>query len=174
MLTGEPIPVLKQPGDPITAGTLNQSGAIALQATRTGEETTLAQIVALVEEAQTRKAPVQKLADTVAGYFTYGVLAIASLTFLFWYLAGTKIWPHVLSPMADMMGHGMAQPTSTSPLLLSLKLAIAVLVIACPCALGLATPTAILVGNDAGCRTGHFNQRRRHFRACPSARYCSF
>ncbi|MBD2018018.1 copper-translocating P-type ATPase [Microcoleus sp. FACHB-53] len=154
MLTGEPIPVLKQPGDPITAGTLNQSGAIALKATRTGEETTLAQIVALVEEAQTRKAPVQKLADTVAGYFTYGVLAIASLTFLFWYLAGTKIWPHVLSPMADMMGHGMAQPTSTSPLLLSLKLAIAVLVIACPCALGLATPTAILVGTTLGAERG--------------------
>ena len=154
MLTGEPIPVLKQPGDPITAGTLNQSGAIALQATRTGEETTLAQIVALVEEAQTRKAPVQKLADTVAGYFTYGVLAIASLTFLFWYLAGTKIWPHVLSPMADMMGHGMAEPTSTSPLLLSLKLAITVLVIACPCALGLATPTAILVGTTLGAERG--------------------
>jgi len=153
MLTGEPMPVLKQPGDSVTAGTLNQSSVIALSATRTGEETTLAQIVALVEEAQTRKAPVQKLADAVAGYFTYGVLALASLTFLFWYFAGTKIWPDVLSPMADMMGHGMvAQPTS--PLLLSLKLAIAVLVIACPCALGLATPTAILVGTSLGAERG--------------------
>ena len=152
MLTGEPIPVLKQSGDPVAAGTLNQSGVIALKATRTGEETTLAQIVALVEEAQTRKAPVQKLADIVAGYFTYGVLAIASLTFLFWYLVGTKIWPHILSPMADMAGHAMMQPTS--PLVLSLKLAIAVLVIACPCALGLATPTAILVGTSLGAERG--------------------
>jgi Cu2+-exporting ATPase len=112
----------------------------------------LAQIVTLVEEAQTRKAPVQQLADTVAGYFTYGVLAIASLTFLFWYIAGTKIWPDVLLPMADHMGHMIVQPTS--PLLLSLKLAIAVLVIACPCALGLATPTAILVGTSIGAERG--------------------
>jgi Cu2+-exporting ATPase len=152
MLTGEPMPVLKQPGDTVTAGTLNQSGVISINATRTGEETTLAQIVALVEEAQTRKAPVQQLADTVAGYFTYGVLAIASLTFLFWYIAGTKIWPDVLLPMADHMGHMIVQPTS--PLLLSLKLAIAVLVIACPCALGLATPTAILVGTSIGAERG--------------------
>jgi Cu2+-exporting ATPase len=152
MLTGEPMPVLKQPGDTITAGTLNHSGVIALKATRTGKETTLAQIVALVEEAQTRKAPIQKLADTVAGYFTYGVLAIASLTFLFWDIVGTKIWPQVLSPMPDAMGHAM--PMSPSPLLLSLKLAIAVLVIACPCALGLATPTAILVGTSIGAERG--------------------
>jgi Cu2+-exporting ATPase len=152
MLTGEPMPILKQPGDTVTAGTLNQSGVIALKATRTGKETTLAQIVALIEEAQIRKAPVQQLADTVAGYFTYGVLAIASMTFLFWYIAGTKIWPEVLSPMGDMAGHAMVGPTS--PLLLSLKLAIAVLVIACPCALGLATPTAILVGTSVGAERG--------------------
>jgi Cu2+-exporting ATPase len=152
MLTGEAVPILKQPGDTVTAGTINQSGVIVIKATRTGEETTLAQIVALVEEAQTRKAPVQQLADTVAGYFTYGVLAIASLTFLFWYVAGTKIWPHVLSPMSEAMGHMMVH--HTSPLLLSLKLAIAVLVIACPCALGLATPTAILVGTSIGAERG--------------------
>ncbi|HEY9727493.1 MAG TPA: heavy metal translocating P-type ATPase [Chroococcales cyanobacterium] len=152
MLTGEPMPVLKQPGDTVTAGTLNQSGVMTIQATRTGSETTLAQIVKLVEEAQTRKAPVQKLADTVAGYFTYGVLAIASLTFLFWYCAGTKIWPDVISPMMGMAGHAMMQPPS--PLVLSLKLAIAVLVIACPCALGLATPTAILVGTSIGAERG--------------------
>ncbi len=156
MLTGEPMPVLKQPGDTVTAGTLNQSGVIAIKATRTGEETTLAKIVSLIEEAQTRKAPVQHLADTVAGYFTYGVLAIASLTFLFWYVAGTKIWPEVLLPMGHAESHQMMmmmeQPLS--PLLLSLKLAIAVLVIACPCALGLATPTAILVGTSLGAERG--------------------
>jgi Cu2+-exporting ATPase len=155
MLTGEPMPVLKQPGEPVTAGTLNQSGVMTLKATRTVSETTLAKIVALVEEAQTRKAPIQQLADTVAGYFTYGVLAIALLTFLFWYFAGTKIWPDVLLPMAHAESHMMmAMPTATSPLLLSLKLAIAVLVIACPCALGLATPTAILVGTSIGAERG--------------------
>jgi len=152
MLTGEPLPVSKQVGDKVTGGTLNQSGVIVLKATRTGSETTLAQIVALVESAQTRKAPVQQLADTVAGYFSYGVLAIASLTFLFWYLAGTKIWPEVLSSMTVGSAHSMAM--STSPLLLSIKLAIAVLVIACPCALGLATPTAILVGTSLGAEQG--------------------
>ena len=155
MLTGEPMPVLKQPGDTVAAGTLNQSGVMTLKATRTVSETTLAKIVALVEEAQTRKAPIQQLADTVAGYFTYSVLAIAFLTFLFWYFAGTKIWPDVLLPMAHAESHMMmAMPTATSPLLLSLKLAIAVLVIACPCALGLATPTAILVGTSIGAERG--------------------
>lgn len=155
LLTGEPLPILKQVGDVVTAGTLNQSGMIVIKATRTGDDTTLAKIVALVEEAQIRKAPVQQLADTVAGYFTYSVLAIAFLTFLFWYVAGTKIWPHVLLPMAHAESHMvMSMPMPTSPLLLSLKLAIAVLVIACPCALGLATPTAILVGTSIGAERG--------------------
>ncbi|MFW6264442.1 MAG: heavy metal translocating P-type ATPase, partial [Cyanobacteriota bacterium] len=149
MLTGESIPVLKQPGDCVAAGTLNQSGAIAFKVTQTGENTTLANIIRLVEDAQTRKAPVQQLADQVAGYFAYGVMTIALLTFLFWQLAGTKLWPDVLMTT----GHeGMSM--ATSPLLLSLKLAIAVLVIACPCALGLATPTAILVGTSIGAEKG--------------------
>lgn len=155
LLTGEALPVQKQAGDAVTAGTLNQSSVFVFKATRTGEDTTLAKIVALVEEAQTRKAPVQQLADTVAGYFTYTVLAIAFLTFLFWYVVGTKIWPSVLLPMAANHEHlMMSMPHATSPLLLSLKLAIAVLVIACPCALGLATPTAILVGTSLGAERG--------------------
>ncbi|MDX2228413.1 MAG: heavy metal translocating P-type ATPase [Leptolyngbyaceae cyanobacterium bins.349] len=162
MLTGESIPVLKQPGDWVAAGTLNQSGAIAMRATRTGCDTTIAQIIALVETAQTRKAPIQKLADTVAGYFTYGVMAIASLTFLFWYFLGTQLWPHILSHSSgamgthDLMAHHLFTQhlTTPSPLLLSLKLAIAVLVVACPCALGLATPTAILVGSGIGAERG--------------------
>lgn len=162
MLTGEPFPVIKQLGDTVTAGTLNQSSAFALQATRIGADTTLAQIVALVEAAQTRKAPVQKLADTVAGYFTYGVLAAGILTFLFWYFIGTHIWTEVLFP-GQMSSHDMsphaqhlanAQLLQPSPLLLSLKLAIAVLVVACPCAMGLATPTAILVGTGVGAQKG--------------------
>ncbi|PMB23759.1 heavy metal translocating P-type ATPase [Fischerella thermalis] len=157
MLTGEAVPVLKQRGDTVTAGTLNQSGAIAIEATRTGNDTTLAQIVALVEAAQIRKAPVQKLADTVAGYFTYGVLAAAVLTFLFWYFIGTHVW-HDVSIWAGMnMAHhyyGVPIPTHHSPLLVSLKLAIAVMVVACPCALGLATPTAILVGTAIAAERG--------------------
>ena len=162
MLTGESIPVVKQKLDAVAAGTINQSGAIVMRATRTGKETTVAQMVALVQAAQTRKAPIQNLADTVAGYFVYGVMAISALTFLFWYFAGTHIWPSVLLGQGLMdMGHGAMDMGNSllithyqSPLLLSLKLAIAVLVIACPCALGLATPTAILVGSGIGAERG--------------------
>ncbi|MBU7582540.1 MAG: copper-translocating P-type ATPase [Nostoc sp. TH1S01] len=160
MLTGEAVPVSKQPGDVVTAGTINQSGAIAIQATRTGNDTTLAQIVALVEAAQTRKAPVQKLADKVAGYFTYGVLTASVLTFVFWYFFGTHLWPNIIiSSGMEMMSHTAHShnspfPTPHSPLLTSLKLAIAVMVVACPCALGLATPTAILVGTGIGAERG--------------------
>jgi Cu2+-exporting ATPase len=161
MLTGEALPVIKQLGDLVTAGTLNQSGAIAIQATRTGSDTTLAHIVALVEDAQTRKAPVQKLADTVAGYFTYGVLTAALLTFIFWFFWGTHIWPDItMSSSMEMAHHSplgtqhSELPTHYSPLLISLKLAIAVMVVACPCALGLATPTAILVGTGLGAERG--------------------
>ncbi len=138
LLTGESLPIVKQAGDPVIAGTVNQSGAISIEVTRTGDDTTLAQIIALVEAAQTRKAPVQKLADTVAGYFTYGVLTIAILTALFWYIIG--IHNPNLEPLA----------TTLTPL----KAAIAVMVVACPCALGLATPTAILVGTGIGADRG--------------------
>ncbi len=157
MLTGEAVPVIKQPGDPVTGGTLNQSGAIAIQTTRTGSDTTLAQIVTLVEAAQTRKAPVQKLADTVAGYFTYGVLTASVLTFVFWYFFGTHIWTDItMSVDMEMISHAHHSqlPTPHSPILISLKLAIAVMVVACPCALGLATPTAILVGTAMGAERG--------------------
>ncbi|MGG6296218.1 heavy metal translocating P-type ATPase [Leptolyngbya sp. AN02str] len=178
MLTGESAPVLKQPGDRVSAGTLNQTGAIALKATRTGADTTLAHIISLVETAQTRKAPIQRLADVVAGYFTYGVMAIASFTFLFWYFVGIPLWHDAIAShgiLAMGHAHGMMQPgivqpgmeamTSALPMsdispalphpfVLSLKLAIATLVIACPCALGLATPTALLVGSSLGAEHG--------------------
>lgn len=150
MLTGESQPVSKQEGDRVIAGTLNQSGMLRVRATQTGAQTTLAQMVALVEAAQTRKAKIQRLADIVAGYFTTGVIAIALCTFLFWYFLGTHWWPEVLTLGGD--DHGMI--LSTSPLLLSVKLAISVLVIACPCSLGLATPTAILVGSGIGAQQG--------------------
>jgi Cu2+-exporting ATPase len=152
MLTGEAIPVAKTVGDQVQAGTLNQSGVISIKAQHTGKDTTLAQIIRWVEDAQTRKAPIQQLADTVAGYFAYGVMAIASVVFLFWYFLGTRIWSD-LSPTM-IMDQGMEMTMNPDPLLLSLKLAIAVLVVACPCALGLATPTAILVGTSIGAEQG--------------------
>lgn len=179
MLTGEFEPVPKEMGMAVSAGSLNLSGPLVMTVTQTGAATTLARLIELVETAQARKAPIQRLVDQVAGYFTYGVMAVAVLTFVFWYGFGTKIWPDVLthadlwmtgmhhgghlSAMSqDAMGQGaMGQdainPVSavgTTPLLLSLKLAIAVLVVACPCSLGLATPTAMLVGSGLGAERG--------------------
>lgn len=169
MLTGESLPVSKQPGDEVIGGTFNQAGAITLQISRTGTDTTLAQMVHLVETAQTRKAPIQGLADVISGYFTYGVLACAALTFGFWYFVGFPAWPevaasmmgpvhhpldhHLAAQMSDDVASAALLPNSVR-LLVSLKLAIAVVVVACPCALGLATPTAILVGSGMGAERG--------------------
>jgi P-type Cu2+ transporter len=156
MLTGESRPVEKGAGDRVMAGTLNQSSAVVMEATRTGSETAIAQIIQCVEAAQARKAPIQRLADQVSGYFVYGVMAIATLTFLFWALVGTHLWPEVLHYAGS--GTHPLEASAMNPdrlgLLLSLKLAIAVLVVACPCALGLATPTAIVVGTSLGAEQG--------------------
>ena len=176
MITGESIPVAKGAGDEVIAGTLNQSGAITLQVSRTGTNTTLGQMIQLVETAQTRKAPIQGFADLISGYFTYGVLACAVLTFCFWYFVGAPLWPDVATSAmghlhhaaghhvaAQMAEHSVTAATSQAVtaelsgslrLLVSLKLAIAVIVVACPCALGLATPTAILVGSGLGAEQG--------------------
>lgn len=164
MLTGESLPALKRPGDEVAAGTLNQSGAITLKVARTGDQTTLAQMIHLVETAQTRKAPIQGFADLISGYFTYGVLTCAALTFGFWYFVGLPLWPEILSAVVAHAHHspvhssmettGELLVTGSSRLLVSLKLAIAVVVVACPCALGLATPTAILVGSGMGAEQG--------------------
>jgi Cu2+-exporting ATPase len=167
MLTGEALPVVKSAGAPVTAGSLNLTSLITIRATRTGRDTTLAQIIALVEAAQTRKAPIQRLADLIAGYFTYGVMTLAGFTFCFWYWIGLPLWSdvidahlpqipsvHAMMPMGAEMAQEIPEFGHPSPLLLSLKLAIAVLVIACPCALGLATPTAILVGSSLGAEQG--------------------
>lgn len=154
MLTGESLPAEKQPGDPVVAGTLNQTGAIALKVTETGTETVLAQMIHLVEAAQARKAPIQRLADIISGYFTYGVLTLATLTFAFWYFFGLSRWPAVMESALGAVHADHTMTLQSSMLLVSLKLAIAVLVIACPCALGLATPTAILVGSGMGAERG--------------------
>ena len=142
LLTGESLPVFKTEEDLICAGTINQSEMVIVETNNSGSETVLGQIIATVEAAQSRKAPVQKLADTVSGYFTYGIISIALLTFIFWYGIGTQIWSEILPSL------------ETSQMILSLKLAIDVLVISCPCALGLATPTAILVGTSLGAEHG--------------------
>ncbi|MEI6379783.1 MAG: heavy metal translocating P-type ATPase [Cyanobacteriota bacterium ELA615] len=149
MLTGESIPVAKSFGDIVVGGSLNQSGTIIVQVERIGSQTTLAQIVEAVETAQARKAPVQQLADKVAGYFTYGVMSAAALTFAYWLWRGSLV---ISLPLGAH--HHQNISSSSSPLLLSLKLAISVLVIACPCALGLATPTAILVGTGIAAQKG--------------------
>ncbi|NEQ52683.1 MAG: copper-translocating P-type ATPase [Leptolyngbya sp. SIO3F4] len=155
MVTGESLAVTKQPGDWVIGGTLNQTGSITIKVNRTGTDSTLAQMITLVEAAQTRKAPIQGLADTLSGYFTYGILTLALLTFLFWYGLGLSVWPEAaqaaLNPHHMQHSHHVLE---TSKLLVSLKLAISVVVIACPCALGLATPMAILVGSGIGAQRG--------------------
>ncbi|WP_311154169.1 heavy metal translocating P-type ATPase [uncultured Streptococcus sp.] len=130
MMTGESIPIEKKVGDTITSATINQNGSVDYQATRVGSDTTLAQIVRLVEEAQGSKAPIAALADKISLYFVPIVLSLATLSALGWYfLAGESLG-------------------------FSLSIFIAVLVIACPCALGLATPTAIMVGTGKGAENG--------------------
>ncbi|CAI5462254.1 unnamed protein product [Closterium sp. Yama58-4] len=142
-ITGEPLPVLKQAGDEVTAGTVNFNGAMVVQASRQGGDAVLADIVRMVEEAQGRQAPVQRFADQVSGKFCYGVMGIAAATFAFWSTLGPKLVPAALAAA----GKG-------GSMLLALQLACNVLVVACPCALGLATPTAVLVGTAVAARKG--------------------
>ncbi len=136
LVTGESMPQEKTAGSQVTGGTVNLSGVLRVRATRVGRNTTLAQIVRLVEEAQSTKAPIERFADTVAGYFVPAVLSVSVATFLFWYLVGSTIWD---------VGDALT---------FSLTVFVAVLVIACPCALGLATPTAIVVGTGRGAQLG--------------------
>ncbi|CAL4929360.1 unnamed protein product [Urochloa decumbens] len=146
MLTGESLPVAKEAGLPVFAGTVNWDGPLKIRATCTGPSSTIAKIVRMVEDAQAREAPVQRLADSIAGPFVYTVMTLAAATFSFWYYFGTHLFPEVL--LNDIAG-----PDGDS-LLLSIKLAVDVLVVSCPCALGLATPTAILIGTSLGAKRG--------------------
>ncbi|NJK30479.1 MAG: cadmium-translocating P-type ATPase [Acaryochloris sp. SU_5_25] len=129
MVTGESIPVKKQPGDEVIGATLNKTGSFKFRATRVGKDTFLAQIVKLVQQAQGSKAPIQRLADQVTGWFVPAVIAVAIATFILWY---------------NLMGN----------ITLALMTTVGVLIIACPCALGLATPTSILVGTGKGAEHG--------------------
>ncbi|MFN9547141.1 MAG: heavy metal translocating P-type ATPase [Cyanobacteriota bacterium] len=157
VLTGEPLPLEAEAGSELEAGCLNLETPLVVEARRCGHQTAIARIVRLVETAQARKAPIQGLADRVAGRFTQVVLALAAATFLFWWLWGTTLWPWVLQPtVTGTMGHSGhgAMAAEMTAFSLSLQLAIAVLVVACPCALGLATPTAISVGSAIAARSG--------------------
>ncbi len=150
MLTGESLPVEKKAGDPVIGGTMNKSGAFKFKATRVGKETALAQIIKLVEDAQASKAPIQKLADWVAGHFILGVHLLAILVFVFWFFLGYRMFfdpasRFILSPytLGEIGVFGF-----------SLLLSVTVLVISCPCAVGLATPSAMMAGTGKGAEYG--------------------
>ena len=131
MITGEPIPVEKTKGSRVTGGTVNGTGSVVMRAERVGSDTLLAQIVRMVAEAQRSRAPIQKLADVVAGYFVPAVVLVAIITFIVWAMFGPE----------PSMAYGLLN-------------AVAVLIIACPCALGLATPMSIMVGTGRGATAG--------------------
>jgi Cu+-exporting ATPase len=150
MVTGESLPVEKRPGDEVIGGTLNKTGAFHFRATRVGAETALSQIIKLVEEAQTTKAPIQAVADRVAGHFILAVHTLALAVFLFWFFVGFDLWftPDsrlVLTPykLEDLEVFGLA-----------LLISVTVLIISCPCALGLATPSAMMAGTGKGAEFG--------------------
>jgi Cu+-exporting ATPase len=127
MITGEPMPVAKQPGDKLVGGTINGTGALVMRADRVGADTVLARIIAMVAEAQRSRAPIQRMADTVSGYFVPAVIAVAVLAFIAWAIWGPP----------PALAYGLVA-------------AVSVLIIACPCALGLATPMSIMVGVGKG------------------------
>ena len=138
MLTGESLPIEKKSGDAVIGATLNKLGLLKFEATKVGKETALAQIVRLVEEAQGSKAPIQKIVDQVSAVFVPAVLVIAALTFIGWYFFGPSL----------------AINSNLTPLTRALINMVAVLVIACPCAMGLATPTAVMVGTGKSAELG--------------------
>ena len=150
MVTGESIPVEKRAGDEVIGGTLNKTGAFRFRSTQVGAETALSQIIKLVEEAQTTKAPIQALADRVAGHFILAVHLLAVAVFLFWFFVGFDLWftPDsrlILTPyrLAEMEVFGLA-----------LLISVTVLIISCPCALGLATPSAMMAGTGKAAEYG--------------------
>ncbi len=150
MVSGESIPVEKQAGDEVVAGSINKTGAFRFEATRVGADTALAQIIRLVEEAQTTKAPIQALADRVAGNFIVAVHALAAVVFIFWLVAGYDLFFDentrlMLTPyeLSDLKVFGFA-----------LLIAVTVLIISCPCAVGLATPAAMMAGTGKAAEFG--------------------
>jgi Cu+-exporting ATPase len=144
MISGESIPVEKKKGDNVIGATINKTGLLKFKATKVGKDTMLAQIIKIVEEAQGSKAPIQRLTDKVASYFVPAVIIIALASSFTWYFLGKTI----------LEGTYLTDYISMTPFLFSLTIFISVLIIACPCALGLATPTAIMVGTGKGAENG--------------------
>ncbi|KAG1746556.1 E1-E2 ATPase-domain-containing protein [Suillus paluster] len=159
-VTGEPVPALKQPGDSVIGGTVNGLGTFDMLVTRAGKDTALAQIVKLVEEAQTSKAPIQAFADRVAGFFVPAVISLAVLTFATWMVVSNVISEDKLPAMFQRHG--------ASRLAVCLQMCISVVVVACPCALGLSTPTAIMVGTGVGANNQIFIKGGRALEASRS------
>ncbi|MCJ1287814.1 hypothetical protein MMC26_007166 [Xylographa opegraphella] len=145
MVTGEAMPIMKSKGSLLMAGTVNGAGRLDFKVTRAGKDTQLSQIVKLVQEAQTSRAPIQRIADKVAGYFVPIIIALGVFTFTTW-----MILSHALSYPPKVF----LQPESGGRLMVCVKLCISVIVFACPCALGLSTPTAVMVGTGVGALNG--------------------
>jgi P-type Cu+ transporter len=145
MVTGEPMPILKKKGSLLIAGTVNGAGRVDFRVTRAGKDTQLSQIVNLVQEAQTSRAPIQRMADLVAGYFVPIIIGLGLITFVSWMIL-SHILPHPPKIFVDNQSGGK--------FMVCLKLCISVIVFACPCALGLATPTAVMVGTGTASQQG--------------------
>ncbi|EEY17638.1 copper-transporting ATPase RAN1 [Verticillium alfalfae VaMs.102] len=145
MVTGEAMPVQKKKGSHLIGGTVNGHGRVDFRVTRAGRDTQLSQIVKLVQEAQTTRAPIQRLADTLAGYFVPMILILGLMTFLVW-----MVLSHVLKNPPKVF----TEEHSGGKIMVCVKLCISVIVFACPCALGLATPTAVMVGTGVGAENG--------------------
>jgi Cu+-exporting ATPase len=145
MVTGEAMPIFKKKGVPLMAGTVNGEGRLDLIVTRAGRDTQLSQIVRLVQEAQTSRAPIQRVADTIAGYFVTMIITLGAATFVSW-----MILSHVLTAPPSIF----LEAASGGRTMVCVKLCISVIVFACPCALGLSTPTAVMVGTGVGAEKG--------------------